>query len=836
MQRPTTLPADESRVIPAQKPAWRLAPAALLFLLVAAGPVIHTLVMVLQHRLPVGHDGFQYFTTQWYFLNNAVQSGEVAQWIPYMTEGTVATFWYGVQASFCQNVLMFCGKLLSHFDLLHLLYWGVCVDELILGAGSWLLCRRFFRSRLTAVFVCTCVVGSSLWLDQVYWNFRLYFAVPLILHFGHQFLETAKWRFSFLCLNLMAAQTLGNLPYFIPVTSFVVCAYFAFYAACNWPEVWPRLRGLRWRWTSLVWIGLALLSFLAAYKYLTIGTDQLVNYNKGRNAEQMTELRVFMTWAGELGWRHWSEMVLGLNSWLDFSLYAGMLTVPLGVLGVLVIKRQRLHLLLLAIIIALFAQATSVSVALFYCWPMMQYFRHLSLVSPLVRVLLCFVAGAGFEWLFLQESKRGRRVAAHILLGAAMLVVATCLVRLADPPRARRCITWLVVNWYAAPPRQVTEVAQVISRLHYSAAMALLAGALLVLSGLSPPRARARAISAWLAICLAVVDIYHYKLVHLSARSDVMSPQARGLTKPSPMPFRAIRQAEITADNSRMQQLLSFSHLEGAQYYTLNNFVFIDEVAHVRTRADFWLRPFDHFLRVYFRQPLTGLTERPGGFYATNFPFQGGQPSQVSGLRFPFDAEPAAKFAGLSRPKIQFFSEAYEVGSEKELARIMAPGKFKGDLLFLLASQDPGATSEATRWIGQRSLDANERLELAPQIVRFDANNLVLRVTNTYPHRVWMFYSDVWHPDWHASVNGTPTLVHRASMAYKAVLLQTGQNTVHFRFGSRLMSLLLTLFFLQSLFWLVVVAWLVFQILCGNEPVNRSEFVESGARGLFDSP
>ena len=56
-----------------------------------------------------------------------------------------------------------------------------------------------------------------------------------------------------------------DLPYLIAVTSFVLCAYFALYSACNWPAVWPRLRALRWRWTSLVWIVLALLSLLCAY-------------------------------------------------------------------------------------------------------------------------------------------------------------------------------------------------------------------------------------------------------------------------------------------------------------------------------------------------------------------------------------------------------------------------------------------------------------------------------------------------------------------------------------------------------------------------------------------
>lgn len=826
MKKQTASSAADSRGVPIERPADRRALAGLLFLLVAAGPVLHTLVLVLQHRFPAGHDGFQYITTQWYFLNNAAQSGEVAQWMPYMTEGTVATFWYGVQASFCQNILMCGGKLLRHFDLLHLLYWGMCVDELILAAGSWLLCRRFFRSRLTAVFVCTCVAGSSLWLDQTYWNFRLYYAVPLILHFGHRFLETIQWRYGFLCLNLLAMQTLGALPYFIPVTSFVICAYFALYVACNWPAVWPRLRALRWRWSSLMWIVLAGLSLACAYKYLTIGTDQLVNYSPGRTGDQKTDLRGFMEWGGTLSWQDWSEMVLGLTPWLDFSLYAGMLTAPLGILGALVIKRQRLHLLLLAILVALFAHATFVSAALFHVWPMMKYFRHLSLVSPLVRVLLCFVAGAGFEWLFLQESGGGWKVAAHILLGGAMLVTAFCLAILANPWGANSCMQWLAVN-PGFSPRHATDAAEVISRLHYSAAIALLAGTFLLLSGLVSTRARA--VSAWLAIGLALVDIYHYKLVYLLARSDVMGLQARELTQPSPMPFHARRVAEITADNPRIQKLLSFSRFEGMQYYTLNNFIFLDEVAHVRSRADFALRPFDQFLRVCFGQELTSLAERPGGNYYTNFPFQTGPSILVTGLRFPLEAGPATKFAGLSCPKIQFFSEAYEVGSEGELARMMSLRSFKGDLLFLLPSQDAGGAGAATRWHGQQPFDANERLELVPQVVRFDANNLILRVTNSYPQRVWMFYSDVWHPNWSAVINGTPAPVHRAAMAYKAVLLQPGPNTVHFRFGSRLMSLLLALFSLQSLLWLFLAAWLVFQILRGNEPVDRSAFSESGA-------
>src|SRR5262249_28401908 len=38
-----------------------------------------------------------------------------------------------------------------------------------------------------------------------------------------------------------------------------------------------------------------------------------------------------------------------------------------------------------------------VSTAAYYLWPGMKYFRHIGLVSSFVKVLMCFVAGVGFE-------------------------------------------------------------------------------------------------------------------------------------------------------------------------------------------------------------------------------------------------------------------------------------------------------------------------------------------------------------------------------------------------------------------------------------------------------
>ena len=215
-------------------------PSRFLFFAIVAIELGHTATAVLQHRAPAAHDGFQYFTLQYFFLNNAIEGGGVAQWIPYMSHGTVATQWYGVQGSLLQQVLLWMAPVVRGMDLLTLFHLGVFVDEMILLTGTWLLARRFFRTPAT-FFIAVSVVGSCVWLDQPYWNFRLYYALPLIFELGHRFLDTARWRWFFLAANLLALQAVGNLPYFVPLTTFVVFLYFVCVRGGE-PRVRPRTR------------------------------------------------------------------------------------------------------------------------------------------------------------------------------------------------------------------------------------------------------------------------------------------------------------------------------------------------------------------------------------------------------------------------------------------------------------------------------------------------------------------------------------------------------------------------------------------------------------------
>lgn len=63
---------------------------------------------------------------------------------------------------------------------------------------------------------------------------HFFYAVPLILALVHRFFDCDSWLSLLLAMSLFALQTVGNLPYYIPVSSLVVVLYFGLYTAFNW--------------------------------------------------------------------------------------------------------------------------------------------------------------------------------------------------------------------------------------------------------------------------------------------------------------------------------------------------------------------------------------------------------------------------------------------------------------------------------------------------------------------------------------------------------------------------------------------------------------------------
>jgi hypothetical protein len=654
------------------------------------------------------------------------------------------------------------------------------------------------------------VVASAVWLDQPYWNFRLYYAIPLVLELGHRFLDTGRWRWTFLTCNLLALQTIGNLPYLIPLTSFVVFAYFGFYAAINRTFVRGRLRSVQWNAPAMAALAGSALSFAAAYTCVTLGTEQLVNYNVGRGPSGTTSLSYFLSYGRFTDLGKWNDVVLRLSPALDNTLYAGMLLAPLLLTAFMLVDRRRLHLVLTAVILLLFTLSTPIARLVYYAWPGMWYFRHIGLVSSLVKVLFCFVAGIGFEFLFRSgPTSRRTMVRTVAVIGATGLAICAvwAMITASSPTALDRYGAGITVD-EAARSVHVFDQVELGRRMRLGAGW-VIAGAVIV--GLVPvfltsrrlTTHRIRDAALYAVLAFVTIDLYQFKFAYLFDRSDGIRPGQRYVVESSPMPYPERRLSNLQqarAENqSRLVGTIGFNRLlrqqfegrgpHGTQYWTSNAFWFVDEV-NTTFQADSWLAPLDQFARMF----------REG-----------------SGVDFPVEREAAAKLGGLRADKIRFFARAFRVASAADLKPLLTDDSYKGDLLFVSEPQENGEETITVPWQSQQSLSEDDSRPLPYRLERFDANNLIVRVSNTESTPLWMFYSDVWHPWWRATVNGSPAPVYRANVAYKAVRIQPGENIVHFRFRSAFLAALAALGAVNAAFWLIAAGGMTIGVLSSSE-------------------
>lgn len=770
--------------------------------------------MILAGQMIVRHDALQYLTAQYYFLNNSIVSGEVPLWLPFMMQGSSTATWvFGTQGSLLQHALLLAGDLLPRIPFLPLFYGGLFADTLLFLTGVWLLARRFFRSAQTAFVVTVSAAGSLVWVEQPWFNFHFVFAVPLILHCLHSLLETGRWRYLTLAASLFALQLVCNLPYFAPVISLVIFLYCIFYAAVNLRDIRQQWSLLRWGpafWTALA-SALVLLATVPAL--LKIGTEEIVLYGFGRSADGTTPLPHFLTYGGSWGGLKWIELALGVSPGRDYTLYMGILGASFLLVGLLNLRRRCLHFLLLALVMLGFSMGTWIATFFYYTWPFMKFYRHLALTTCFIKLCLCFLAGLGFETLFLQ----GRILRIRILLAALWGLLGILLFGLASNPSWNERIF--------SPPffsEVVLEGEPLYGGLARTGCVALAASLFCMAPGLRPDlTSRWRRGVAVYFLALHLLDLYSYKFLDAFSKTSPLKVASGELVRFQPLPYPHRRAPLTEGGNSRFGHLRALP-IRGQISHFMQSFMFQDEPGS-SYRSDYSQKLLNQLMKAFWGQPLQDDRNPPAGYV------------RGRGVIFPFKPPAALKIAGVQEDKIQFFSEAHLVRSEEILAGILRDPSFGGDLLFLLIPQGSGSLPRTTAWAAQRSLSSNQRLRVPYRIERFDSNHLELVLETPPPEPGWLYYSDVWHPFWKATVDGEPVPVLRANLAYKAVPIGPGARRVHFHFRSPTLSLLQRLVGLNAFFWLVLLLFWTGKAIRGTSlgaPILKAHpNLETGARG-----
>ena len=88
------------------------------------------------------------------------------------------------------------------------------------------------------------------------------------------------------------------------------------------------------------------------------------------------------------------------------------------------------------------------------------------------------------------------------------------------------------------------------------------------------------------------------------------------------------------------------------------------------------------------------------------------------------------------------------------------------------------------RWSWKTARRWPERAATRVDVVRYDLNQIAFDVSSDRP--AYLVLSDVYHPDWRATIDGAPAPIYSADFAFRAVFLPAaGSYRVDMRFVPR---------------------------------------------------
>ncbi|HEV2358060.1 MAG TPA: hypothetical protein VGZ23_10690 [bacterium] len=784
----------------------RLVPRRILwspFFLALLPSVLFYTVILSRNWIPI-HDGFQVTNIAHFIFNEALTHHAVPLWYPYINYGVDINWYFAFTIGPSLATMLAVARLLGRGDLLQYFYLGMFLDEVVLLTGTYLLARTLFKRRLTLVFVCITMTGSILWFAQPWFNFHLYYFVPLSAYLVLTgFARNQLWRVLAGGLALLVSE-FGNLPYF-PVVH--ALTYALLVAGAWWTHGFDIRLALRRAGAREVAVLAACALTAAVYLVLLAYGVNHINYDAGRTNGAVVSPESFLTYAEGIGLSKFAELITGVSWDLDANAYFGVLGFGLVVFGLLWAPERRMtpFFLTAAFFTLLSLGKDSFVAPLVAEIPGVAYYRHIGLVLPLIKVMLVVLSGFGLEALI--EARQDHAHRAYLILAAILGVML--LPALVLP-------AFGAINLMRSGHQQVfaeltdatsgfAQLQRLLNRMAFVALVYVTTIAVL----LAPLRTRTTAtVMGILLLVIQGVDVYSYRMSQFQQHMVPIDASYRSLFAFAEKPFAMERTRDpmssaafrVVASSlsepirpnwynqcARLEEMhcyYDFWNTErGTLYNTIEPFVGVDPCRSV-FRVDYWFPGVDTFYRAATGMPLHDLNTLPDGYV----------PRLIS---FPIGDKRVEKAIGCEFPKLQLFSTVTVIREEREMARFMYDPRYTGDLL--LASgrdyasylgQNRGAepAEVADDQAGVRP-GANTRVGGRVRVLRATANTVVVRTA--LPRGAgpsWLYFADAWHPFWYAQVNGIAAPILRANFGFKAVRVPGGTAIVQFAYRSGTVS------------------------------------------------
>jgi hypothetical protein len=610
------------------------------------------------------------------------------------------------------------------------------------------------------------------------------------------------------------------------------------------------------------WAGL---SFAPVYFVQMMGFESISFHAPDRNPDGSVSLDIYLHYGGNFEPGKWIELLLGVPVIPDNTVYLGLNCIPFMVLGLVRSPRKAVPFVCTAVLIALLSCA-AFPASLVYYWPKMNYFRHLGMIGSVARIFLTILAGIGVDQLCRKDTFPSRK----LLLSIAVLMIGIAAF-----------YSYLAGDVFHRFPAAVFEPLRIHTAYpelsvsgHVRFEFVVVWASVFFWLTLALTQQRFLKHLAVLLVAVLIADLGIYKYRFVEFKTEPLTAAAYDALFFTAMPFQERRANPVERDPESFRRMIAIfesqryvrdrlldnnprreltdpseNYRDGAAYGTNNAFLFFDELG-ASYRVQLWQKPFNDYFIGYWTRGGKDMKD------VLKFtPYR-----DYYGILFPFRHPAAFKISGSTEDKIQFFSTAILGAGHRQIESMITDNSYAGDVIVvqlpserspnddcesakfadkdlapaflgassagLLASalvDGPFLTASALVTGGAKDfpLNGNARLHLAYQVSRFDSNHLEVVVDNDSGQPIWMLYSDVAHPWWQATVNGKPTCIFTANLAYKAVLLVPGRNVVHFRCRSETVSWLFVIVGLFSMFWTLAVLYAMVAFMVGRAGMQK---------------
>ena len=707
--------------VSAKRPAWLTRHPVELWLALSA--VLATNLPYWSAAILPVHDTLYAYESFHVAYRELYYYGHLPHWAPFAAYGMPAGLFQTIFFTPNCYLVGLIGLLVRSQDTWLLFKLAMVLDQLVFITGLYLLGRRLYVRRSATVLVCVAAAGSLLWHTQVHFNFRIYYLLPLLMHELVRFVDTRRPIRLWTAALVGVIALMGNVAYLAPIWLIVGTIVLAILSGLD-RSVWRS--AVSWSRGAAA-TAAACVVVAGIYAVATAQSVQGLNIlSPGRDpVDGSVQLTTFLTYGGQpdlasgvrsfvAGW----PTFLPWGSLRDNSTYVGLLPLMAAGWALLTLRGRRFAAIATAWAVVMWLTVGgALAVVAYYVVPMMNRYRHLSLLWSVAKILLLICAGFGWDDFWSERARRWR-----LFLVALGALAAVYLLRIVSP----------------------VDVVESLRAWQPNLQMAL-AG-----------EGDATAVHIWPTLVAA--RLLGYAAVTLATLGFVWIARrvwpADGNTEGWARTGSAVRvglliglvidlgmyQARAWAEAVQLAQPL-VAHRAGLEL----------EPRHAATQRNGAAATPRQAAALAMIQPVPGLATYA---YTYEFADVDGCVSETPAFRVDWWVEPVHGLLEHAGDPVQ---RAQRLGCTEHKVALVSGG--------------PTGSAKAA------SLPLSED---RVSVQQFTANRVVIEAEVHEAAGARLIYRDAIHPNWRARVSGEPVPIEAADSAWKAVKLPQGRSTVEF--------------------------------------------------------